>query len=109
MSKRVAGINIEFENGYKLTSDSMCYCLEKIKVNDDVKSESYGKETYSLVGYFAMIENALERMFETEIRNCGAVTFEELVSEIKRAKSEIKSIAKNNLNITVIERENDNE
>lgn len=100
-----SGIDVRFGNGYRLTSDSMCYTLEIIGTNENEKSKNYGKETFTLVGYYTSIANVFVAMTESEVKNCGAETIIELGHEIDRIKSEVSQIAKNNLNITVIEKQ----
>lgn len=99
-----AGIDVRFGNGYRLTSDALCYCLETVGINEDTDSKNYGKETFSLIGYYTSIANVFVAMTESEVRNCGAETITELGQEIERIKKELGQIAENNLKMTVVEK-----
>ncbi|NLI89784.1 MAG: hypothetical protein GX366_05185 [Epulopiscium sp.] len=83
-----AGINSRLGD-YVITSDTRCYTLEKISKNGDKKSEKYGQEVHSFIGYYTSFKNVLRTIMEDEIRNSGATTIEELVRKVEQLEQDV--------------------
>lgn len=86
------GIDTRIGN-YRLTSDSLCYTLKRVGVNENKDSDNFGKETLSFVGYYTSFPSVLHAMLEDEIRGCGATAAQELRNEVVRIKKELLETA----------------
>ena len=97
------GINIEVLGDYRITSDTMGVIIHRKIIVDPTKSPNWAKReaegaspelraSWTVLSYHPTVEQAMHRIAEQCIRECGAQTFEELLSEMRRIRREISDI-----------------
>lgn len=79
---------------YQLTSDGNQYVLsEKYKAKEGKKAGQY---VYSPIGFFAKVENVLEKVLHLEISDSDAHSFAELFAVIADTKELISTLVSEN-------------
>lgn len=96
--KIIAGIDARIGE-YKLTSDPICYTLERASVNDNKESKNYGKEVLSFVGYYTSLADVVYGMIKDETRGCGVETLEALYNKVVEIDKLIPMLRKSGIKL----------
>ena len=59
---------IHLSEDYTLSADSMNILLHQRKVNQKEGSKNYGKEYYSVIGYYSPVESLLKSLINKQIQ-----------------------------------------
>lgn len=83
-------LEIQLDDTHSLVSDSMNYVLQRRGIVKEGKNK--GNETFTPIGYFSTIENALKAYKQTLIRKADITTINELLIAIKTIDKHIEDI-----------------
>ena len=76
---------IQLNEDYALSADSMNILLHQRKVNQREGTKGYGKEYYSVVGYYSSVESVLKALINKQIQLSISeqTTLESLVNSVE--------------------------
>ena len=76
---------IQLSEDYTLSADSMNIILHQRKVNKKEGSKNYGKESYSVIGYYPSVESLLKALINKQIQLSipEQTTLESLVNSVE--------------------------
>ena len=76
---------IQLSEDYTLSADSMNIILHQRKVNQKEGSKNYGKEYYSVIGYYPSVESLLKALInkQIQINLAEQTTLESLVCSVE--------------------------
>ena len=76
---------IQLNEDYALSADSMNIILYQRKVNQKEGSKNYGKEYYSVIGYYPSVESLLKALINKQIQLSISeqTTLESLVNSVE--------------------------
>jgi uncharacterized protein (DUF927 family) len=76
---------IQLSEDYTLSADSMNIILHQRKVNQKEGTKNYGKEYYSVVGYYSSVESVLKALINKQIQLSISeqTTLESLVNSVE--------------------------
>lgn len=83
-------MNIDLDNNYKITSDSLNVMLQERKIAE--KGKEAGKEYWQTVGYYSNVQDCLERYLHENINKSDATSILELINRINEAEEVIKKV-----------------
>ena len=76
---------IQLNEDYALSADDMNILLHQRKVNQKEGTKNYGKEYYSVVGYYSSVESVLKALINKQIQLSISeqTTLESLVNSVE--------------------------
>ena len=76
---------IQLNEDYALSADDMNILLHQRKVNQKEGTKNYGKEYYSVVGYYSSVESVLKALVNKQIQLSISeqTTLESLVNSVE--------------------------
>ena len=76
---------IQLNEDYALSADDMNILLHQRKVNQKEGTKNYGKEYYSIVGYYSSVESVLKALINKQIQLSISeqTTLESLVNSVE--------------------------
>lgn len=83
---------IIIDEKYRINSDSKQWILEENRPIQDKKSDNYGKDNWTNIGYYAELYQVFQRLLNMRLKELPNLELQDFLKEAKKIKQKIKDV-----------------